>query len=350
MYLKMNSFPSYVPNDLRLQKLYTSLYRNHRYNEVKIQFILKLFDLDASKLAKDTHLYFVNDIDTVLFRYILECVILLVKDKHIKDLDQIAKMIKTFSRSEITKSIQFLYPGSKKYSLAYFISTAATYTVPKLNYIELLKKVAECPSDKKFSLDLNIYVDPRIPGKYLGILPIISNSPLTYEYVHHLLFGCDSSTFENWLKTSTDFLCIDNGKTIPENKASLFISVSKDTRVVSETAQIFPYTVQILDRYKIDSGPSIPIATTPVRKSKRKTIPKAVKNQLWRQYFADSMKGRCFCCQGEINALEGWEAGHVQAVAHGGSDSIDNLRPVCSTCNKSMGTMNMDEYKNRYLK
>jgi hypothetical protein len=33
------------------------------------------------------------------------------------------------------------------------------------------------------------------------------------------------------------------------------------------------------------------------------------------------------------------------SVFHGGTDSVDNLRLCCSTCNESMGTMNLLEFK-----
>lgn len=39
-----------------------------------------------------------------------------------------------------------------------------------------------------------------------------------------------------------------------------------------------------------------------------------------------------------------YEAGHIEAAANGGQNTIENLKPICSTCNKSMATRNMVEY------
>jgi 5-methylcytosine-specific restriction endonuclease McrA len=39
-----------------------------------------------------------------------------------------------------------------------------------------------------------------------------------------------------------------------------------------------------------------------------------------------------------------FEVGHILAVSNGGNDEISNLRPICSVCNKSMGSKNMREY------
>ena len=43
-----------------------------------------------------------------------------------------------------------------------------------------------------------------------------------------------------------------------------------------------------------------------------------------------------------------FEAGHIISHAKGGEDNIDNLLPICSLCNKSMGTENLIDYKLKY--
>lgn len=44
-----------------------------------------------------------------------------------------------------------------------------------------------------------------------------------------------------------------------------------------------------------------------------------------------------------------FNCGHIQAEYKGGDQSIDNLKPICQSCNSSMGTQNMDDFKNQYL-
>ena len=39
-----------------------------------------------------------------------------------------------------------------------------------------------------------------------------------------------------------------------------------------------------------------------------------------------------------------FEVGHVVSVHDNGDLSIENLRPICGLCNRSMGTMNMVEF------
>jgi hypothetical protein len=87
-------------------------------------------------------------------------------------------------------------------------------------------------------------------------------------------------------------------------------------------------------------------------KTKRKAIPKAVKNSVWNKYIeTDDLKkliGKCFVGCGCEITIANFETGHVIAYSKGGSDKVDNLRPICSTCNKSMGTMNLLEFKETY--
>jgi hypothetical protein len=82
-------------------------------------------------------------------------------------------------------------------------------------------------------------------------------------------------------------------------------------------------------------------------KGKRKNIPKEVKKDLWVRHFGKKYKGNCFVCN-KIIDTHNFEAGHVKSVAEGGSDNISNLKPICSGCNKSMGTMNLYKYKDKY--
>jgi hypothetical protein len=45
--------------------------------------------------------------------------------------------------------------------------------------------------------------------------------------------------------------------------------------------------------------------------------------------------------------MNSFQCGHVIAEANGGVIHVDNLRPICSICNQSMGTENMDDFRKR---
>lgn len=82
-------------------------------------------------------------------------------------------------------------------------------------------------------------------------------------------------------------------------------------------------------------------------KGKRRSIPKGVKEDLWIRHFGKKYKGNCLVCNSVIDTKR-FEAGHVKSVANGGSDNISNLKPICTKCNRAMGTMNLNEYKQVY--
>lgn len=85
----------------------------------------------------------------------------------------------------------------------------------------------------------------------------------------------------------------------------------------------------------------------PKKKTKEK-IPATVKNSLWRTYFKENIVGICQCCKKEQISVKNFDCGHIISEKNGGSVSIDNLKPICRLCNSSMGTMNMQEFINKY--
>ena len=80
------------------------------------------------------------------------------------------------------------------------------------------------------------------------------------------------------------------------------------------------------------------------KKSKREKIPSTVRNSLWKDYFDQSTQGICQCCQRENITLANFEAGHIISVKDGGENHLSNLKPICSQCNKSMGSTNMNDF------
>lgn len=100
--------------------------------------------------------------------------------------------------------------------------------------------------------------------------------------------------------------------------------------------------------------PSPPVAqpvqevnSTKTETHKRRSIPKRIRGLVWKAHFGEAMTGACYCCNKILEALDDWHAGHIVAHANGGRDNVDNLRPLCISCNLSMGTENMDDFKAR---
>ena len=69
---------------------------------------------------------------------------------------------------------------------------------------------------------------------------------------------------------------------------------------------------------------------------------------MWEKYHRDAPIGECFTCKESMKFNDAWHTGHVEPQSLGGSDTLPNLRPICAACNTSMGTMNMNTYKEQF--
>jgi hypothetical protein len=82
-----------------------------------------------------------------------------------------------------------------------------------------------------------------------------------------------------------------------------------------------------------------------MRTKKRSDIPYITRMQVWKKNTKNiSDNGFCYTCNKDL-IYPDMECGHIVAHALGGDSSYDNLMAVCKTCNRDMGTMNMEEYK-----
>lgn len=130
---------------------------------------------------------------------------------------------------------------------------------------------------------------------------------------------------------------------IPENKRQFFINKYNNNKKHINTEK---YNVIEATNINIASNKPIEIDANTI--IKRKKIPKSVKDTLWDSLIGKEFGvGKCYVCLREIDCKT-FDCGHIQSVANGGSDKIDNLKPICKTCNSSMATMNMETFRNLY--
>ena len=72
---------------------------------------------------------------------------------------------------------------------------------------------------------------------------------------------------------------------------------------------------------------------------RKKKIPKAIREQLWLQKIGKKFESKCKTtwCRNKISVFD-FQAGHDVPECKGGSTDLDNLVPICSRCNLSMGS------------
>lgn len=84
-----------------------------------------------------------------------------------------------------------------------------------------------------------------------------------------------------------------------------------------------------------------------IKKYKKKSIPKAIKNNVWNLYFNNLAEGFCKICKCRL-IRDNWECGHIIAESKGGETIVSNLTVLCSQCNKSMGSNNLEDFMKKY--
>jgi len=80
-------------------------------------------------------------------------------------------------------------------------------------------------------------------------------------------------------------------------------------------------------------------------RKKSDTIPLSIRNGVWCRYVSDALlRGMCYCCKVTQITVNDFQCGYYVSKKNGGETTVDNLRPLCSSCNTSLGIKNMDEF------
>jgi len=84
---------------------------------------------------------------------------------------------------------------------------------------------------------------------------------------------------------------------------------------------------------------NITVENKAAKPHRKETIPKALREQVWKRYIGDKYDSKCVIswCTNRISAFD-FHVGHDVPESKGGTLEISNLRPICSRCNLSMGS------------
>jgi 5-methylcytosine-specific restriction endonuclease McrA len=83
---------------------------------------------------------------------------------------------------------------------------------------------------------------------------------------------------------------------------------------------------------------------------RKKKIPVALREQVWLKQKGRVFDGQCSVnwCKNIITVFD-FQSGHNVPESRGGSTTIDNLIPICSRCNLSMGnSYTIDEWNAQF--
>lgn len=65
-----------------------------------------------------------------------------------------------------------------------------------------------------------------------------------------------------------------------------------------------------------------------------------IRAQVW-----DKTRGWCYYCGAQLNPWSNFAIDHIRPVNKGGSDEIENLAPICKTCNSRKGDKHPEELR-----
>lgn len=82
-------------------------------------------------------------------------------------------------------------------------------------------------------------------------------------------------------------------------------------------------------------------------KYKKKSIPLVLKRRVWDKYFGEKNGvAQCPCCKLSQISTFSFHCGHIISEKNGGMLVLDNLIPLCQSCNSSMGIRSYTEFCN----
>ena len=156
------------------------------------------------------------------------------------------------------------------------------------------------------------------------------------------MFNCPSCNKELTSKARLNYhlnICNENNIQLHESKIDK--ANSKLENLQKTLLEITNKTKEIEEKIEINND----------KKYKKKPIPKTLKMSVWYTHIGKEIgMVNCPCCNSnEISQMD-FDCGHVIAESKGGPMTIENLKPICNKCNRSMRTMNMNEFKQKYFK
>lgn len=71
---------------------------------------------------------------------------------------------------------------------------------------------------------------------------------------------------------------------------------------------------------------------------------------MWSYWIGENIgKTKCLCCNLSDITQMTFHCGHIIPVYNNGENSVTNLKPICQSCNSSMGSINMDDFMKSLL-
>ncbi len=221
--------------------------------------------------------------------------------------------------------------------------------IPKANAHNDVKMTLENTKD-----DFNAYGIYFIPSKNSTFSQKNNTILMLYNGYWFEVIKKDINQYCN-LYTCADFnlssklYIYASSKQFSESKSSL--GFSNDLNFL--LTKLDKHLIQLYANLLQEAGVNITDISEPIikkeRKPRKKTIPPSLKIKVWNKHIGEEIgKSKCLCCKLKDIYQASFSCGHIISENNGGLLIVDNLKPICTSCNSSMGTKNMDDYINEF--
>ena len=129
-------------------------------------------------------------------------------------------------------------------------------------------------------------------------------------------------------------------ESVIEEKIHISKTISKPVKPV-KVKEVKPVKIKPVKPIKIK-----PVKQVKIKEVKQKYIPKTIRYAVWNHYIGEKIaETKCPIACGRNITWQSFECGHIIARSKGGTIEVNNLVPICSTCNRGMGNKNLNESK-----
>ena len=184
----------------------------------------------------------------------------------------------------------------------------------EINHLNTIINKHEIEEDDNKDMS-NIFVNIPVPTKTVLIKKIASNTPSTSNKASNKASTSNEATISNKASIS--------------NEASISNTPSTSNEATS---------------------PATTTNASTSKKKKKAKIPQALRTATWIEYIGEeNSQAKCLCCKTAVISVFNFHCAHVISESKGGELNLENLRPVCTSCNLSMGMVSMEDFANSYF-
>lgn len=210
------------------------------------------------------------------------------------------------------------------------------------------------PLKKSFSFEDEINYNFKIIKDSKDLFTMILDDVYSFDYYSKFY-----SLFESYYNSIKDYKEEKVVKVEIDEKPKKIVKKTKDVADKSEKiAKPKKAVKKTEDVHGVDGVDSVDDKnktkiilkkTTDELKPKKKSISLVVKRRVWAKHVGEDVgKTKCFCCKLTDITMLSFHCGHIIAESKGGTLEIDNLLPICQSCNSSMNNINLHDYVKKH--